>query len=139
MASVESGDAWSEALRGKVVESLLRLDTLTISEMDMILCLLPGGEFEGLAAGGIAVTNRDETVIVLGYSEMWQPSEKLIGTKTDADALDKILRGVRVTPDFADAKQQVVALFYDASGNATSDYLLLNPASLTVKTHLDDE
>ena len=80
----------------------------------------------------------DDTVIVLGYSETWQPSEKLIGTKMDANALDKILRGVQVMPDFAEAKQQVFVLYYDTSGNATSDYLLVNPASLTVKTHLYD-
>jgi hypothetical protein len=139
MANVEGGDSWSKSLRSQVLEAMLELDSLSLKDMDMILCMLPGGEYDGLSAGGVALTNKDETVIVLGYSDTWQPAEKLIGTKKNVDDLGKILRGVRITPDFSGPKQQVVALFYDKNALSSSDYLLLNPAGLTAKNHLDDE
>lgn len=48
------------------------LDSLTLSELDTVFCLLPGGEFEGVSAGDAALTHNDETVIVLGYSDKWK-------------------------------------------------------------------
>ena len=43
------------------------------------MCLLPGGEFAGLSAGDIAKTSKDETVIVLGFSDNWKVPDRLIG------------------------------------------------------------
>lgn len=40
-----------------------------MEELDTVLCLMPGGEYEGVSVGDSALTNKDETVIVLGYSE----------------------------------------------------------------------
>lgn len=69
------------------------------------MCLLPGGEFDGLSAGDIAVTSKDETVIVLGFSENWKVPDKLIGSKSDTDDLFCVIRDLKVTADFSGPKQ----------------------------------
>ena len=64
---------WSQELRTQLSEALLKLDTLSLKELDSIMCLMPGGEFDGLSAGDIATTSKDETVVVLA-----PPNEALL-------------------------------------------------------------
>ena len=60
----------------------MELDTFALRDLDKIMCLLPGGEFDGLIAGNIAVTSKVVTVTILGFSETWKVPDKLIGAKS---------------------------------------------------------
>jgi hypothetical protein len=130
---------WPQELRAQAAESLLELDTLALRDLDTIMCLFPGGEFDGLSAGDIAVTSKDETVTVLGFSETWKVPDKLIGAKSEKEELFETIRGVRVTADFSGPKDKVVALFYDKNAKQHSDFMLLNPANLSVKSDLESD
>jgi hypothetical protein len=95
---------WPQELRSQVSEKLLELDTLSIRDLDTVMCLLPGGEFDGLSAGDIAQTAKDETVTVLGFSETWKVPDKLIGSKSEKEDLFNCVRDVKVSADFTGPK-----------------------------------
>jgi hypothetical protein len=72
-----------------------------LPEVDTLFCLLPGGEFEGVSAGDAALTQNEETVIVLGYSDKWNQIPKLAYTKCESDSqYDRRLRNMNVTQEF---------------------------------------
>jgi hypothetical protein len=104
-----------------------------------MMCLLPGGEYEGVSAGDAAMTSKDQTVICLGFSSVWNTPERLFKGKTCADEFSKKLSSVRLTPEFNSVDQKVVALFYDKDNKQRQELMLLNPASLSVMAHVDQD
>jgi len=60
--------------------------------MDIVMSLLPDGEFGGMTSGQPAVTNKNETVTVLGYSSTWKPASELLKNGEEKDHYDKILK-----------------------------------------------
>jgi hypothetical protein len=92
--------------------ALLQIDNLNVEEADVFLSLIAGGEFGAITAGDPALTSSDETVTILGYSDSWKPSEILLPGKNN-DEIEKIIKKLRLYPEFTDPKQKAVALFYD--------------------------
>lgn len=141
MASIQGGTegktAWSAEIRQELAQALLSLDTLTLCELDTMMCLLPSGEYEGVSAGDAAMTSKDETVIVLGYSTIWNQPDSMFKGKSDLSGYSSVLSQVRLTPEFVNGDQKVVALFYDKEAKSQQDLMLLNPASMSVLTHVD--
>lgn len=143
MASVEGGTegktAWSAEIRQELAQALLAIDTLTLCELDTMMCLMPGGEYEGVSAGDAAMTSKDETVICLGYSSLWNAPSRLFKGKSDIDGYSKVLSQLKLTPEFVSPDQKVVALFYDKEAKSRQDLMRLEPASLDVLTHVDKD
>jgi hypothetical protein len=62
---------WASAINSELKKALLNLKALTSSESDIVVGLLPGGEYKALVAGDLAVTDKGDSMTVLGYSENW--------------------------------------------------------------------
>lgn len=103
------GACWSRALKEEIAKALKNIETLPVDEADGILSLLLGGEFGGITAGDAALTSKDQLVTVLGYSTTWKPAQALLRAGEQRQAL----KNLRLSPEFTDPAQQVVALFYD--------------------------
>jgi len=57
-----------------------------------------------MTSGQPAITNKNETVTILGYSSTWKPSSELLKSNEEKDAYDKILKEVKISPEFTDPK-----------------------------------
>lgn len=53
--------------------------------------------------------------------------------------MNKTLKKLSMSPEFTDAKQMAVALFYDKDQKSRQDMMLLHPSSLSPVAGLDDE
>ena len=69
-------------------DALIRIDDLPIEEADTILSLIPGGEYGMITAGDMALTNKGDQVVVLGYCEDWIKAQEL--EKKAKDDWDKL-------------------------------------------------
>jgi len=112
IGSVRAAD-WSKQVKEEITNALLTVESLPVPEADAVLSLLPGGEYGGVTAGDPALTSNDEVVTVLGYSSTWKPVSELIKPGQGRSEYDKVLQSLRLTPEFTDAKQMALALFYD--------------------------
>lgn len=138
MSTIES-TSWSKDIRGEVTDCLLNMDALSVHELDTVLCLLPGGEFDGISAGDAALTSRDETVVVLGYSKDWKPASSFFKSDKEEAEYKTQLKELKITPEFTEKGQQVVALFYDATAKNHQDMILVQPAGLQTLVAVDKE
>jgi hypothetical protein len=128
-------DQWAQLLTKETTAALLTIDKLKMDEADVVLSLVPGGEFGAITAGDPALTSNDETVTILGYSSTWTPTEQLSG-KSKAD-VDAIIAKLRLYPELSGPKQKAVALFFDKANKSRQEMMLLHPSSLSVLPSLD--
>jgi hypothetical protein len=73
-----SQTGWCEYIREEITDALLNIENLSLAESDVVLSLLPGGEYGGMTAGEPAMTSENETVTILGYSSTWKSQQELL-------------------------------------------------------------
>ena len=107
------GDFGNKKISEELRTASLKIHSLPTVEADILLSLIPGGEFGGLTAGSTALTDKDETVTVIGFSEEWKLELEFFSkSKTEAE-FTKEFKKMNVVPEFTSESQKVVALFYD--------------------------
>lgn len=50
MNSME-GSVWAEKIQAEITKSLLTIETFSVQEMDVLMSLIPGGEYGGMTSG----------------------------------------------------------------------------------------
>jgi len=123
----------------EITNALLSIETYSVQEMDIVMSLLPGGEFGGMTSGQPAITNQNEIVTILGYSSTWKPASELLKNQDELSNYDKILKELKISPEFTDPKQKALTLFYDKNQKERQDLMFLNPSSLSPISNLDKE
>lgn len=58
-------------------EHLLKIETLSIQEIDIIFSIICGGDFLGLQAGQNAITKNNERITIVGFSSTWDDEAQL--------------------------------------------------------------
>lgn len=51
------GSVWGTQVKTEITDALLTIETFSIQEMDIVMSLLPGGEYGGMTSGQPAITN----------------------------------------------------------------------------------
>lgn len=138
MNSME-GSVWATHIKEEITNALLNIESYSIQEMDIVLSLLPGGEYGGMTSGQPAITNQNETVTILGYSSTWKPPSELLKNHDEKSNYDKILRELKISTEFTDPKQKALTLYYSKDAKERQDLMLLNPSSLSPISNLDKE
>jgi len=96
---------WSKAIQEELKSSLMKIETLSNEESDALLSLLPGGEFNSLTAGDIAITNKGDFVTLLGYTSNWIELSKIDTLiRQDKDKFMKEICNFDLEFEFSDAK-----------------------------------
>lgn len=85
------------------------------------------------------MTSKNQVVTVLGYSSSWKEAQALFAADGNDEERNKTLKKLNMSPEFTDAKQMAVALFYDKNQKSRQDMMLLHPSSLSPLAGLDDE
>lgn len=67
------------------------------------MSLLPGGEYGGMTSGQPALTNNNETVIVLGYCSNWRELKEY-QKEYYASGKMRMLKEIKITPAFVNQK-----------------------------------
>lgn len=133
------GSVWANQIKAEITSALLSVETFSVQETDVVMSLLPGGEYGGMTSGQPAITNSNETVTILGYSSSWKPGAELLKNSDDKGTYDKILKELKISPEFTDPKQKALTLFYDKDQKERQDMMFLNPSSLSPVSNLDHE
>lgn len=98
------GSVWGTQVKTEITDALLTIETFSIQEMDIVMSLLPGGEYGGMTSGQPAITNDNQTVTILGYSSTWKPGSELLKSNEEKSTYDKLLKELKISPEFIDAK-----------------------------------
>jgi len=85
------------------------------------------------------LTSKNQVVNVLGYSSSWKEAQALFAADHSTTERNKTLKKLHLSPEFTDAKQMAVALFYDKNQKSRQDMMLLHPSSLSPLAGLDEE
>jgi hypothetical protein len=134
------GDYWTSIMKTTLSSALTKLVDLPIEESDTILSLIPGGEYGMITAGDMAVTNKGDQVVVLGYSEDWIKAQELEKkAKDNWDSLKANLMKMKLSSEFTSAKQMAICLFYNPDLKARQDLMVVFPSNLAPHINNSEE
>ncbi len=88
-------------------EHLLKIETLSIQEIDIIFSIICGGDFLGLQAGQNAITKNNERITIVGFSSTWDDEAQL------SQASNEVLQKLTLSINQREVTDKVVGLFFD--------------------------
>lgn len=96
-------------LAAQMKEQLLKIEHLSIQEIDVVFSIICGGDFLGLQAGQNAITKNNERITIVGFSSSWDNDAQL------SQESNEILKKLQVSINQRDVNDKVVGLFFDPS------------------------
>lgn len=45
------GSVWANKIQAEITKSLMTIETFSVQEMDVVMSLIPGGEYGGMTSG----------------------------------------------------------------------------------------
>jgi PHD/YefM family antitoxin component YafN of YafNO toxin-antitoxin module len=84
---------------------LTNIHDIELKELEIILCLLPGGEYSGVTTGDYAITSQNEKVVVIGYSEEWKEMGMFFTNNQSLSEHASKLKKLKITSEYTSQNQ----------------------------------
>ncbi|CDW84904.1 hect e3 ubiquitin [Stylonychia lemnae] len=120
-------------MHNELKAQFLKIDEIPSEEIDVLFSIITGGEFQGLTSGSHAISNDNQKVTIVGFSDQWDQPNNLTKLETDK------FKSLNVKLSATSPQDKIIGLYYDETAKERQELIALQMFDVNIVCHIDKE